>query len=374
MRGRAEASTLASHNGHTAGVTVVTAPGGFVMHKLLVSAAAAALVTACSHSSEGTERSNIYATGSSTVYPFTMAMAAQFHADHPDLPGPMVEAIGTGPGIQKFCGGVGNEFPDIADASRRMRPEEVATCRAHGVTDFAEVQIGLDGLAFIQSPTAPKIALTPKQIYAALAAEPYGQAQTAKTWKEVDPALPDIPILVYGPPAGDGTRDSLNELILVPACESDRRVAAIKADKARFDEVCTRIRGDGAYINAGENDEHTTISMIVNPGAIGILGYSYLEQNRGKLRAVPINGVEPNASTVASGRYVGSRPLFFYVKRTSIQRIPGLKDFVAAYAAAIGPGGYLAQRGLIPAGAEVRQATAKLASTLPPSPAAPAKS
>ena len=344
------------------------------MNKLLAGAAAAALVSACSHSSQtAAERDNIYATGSSTVYPFTLAMAQQFHAAHPRLPAPVVESVGTGAGIQKFCGGVGNEFPDIVDASRPMRPEEVADCRAHGVTDIAELQIGMDGIAFVQSPSAPKISLTPKQIYEALAAEPYGQEQKAKKWKDIDPSLPDLPILVYGPPPGDGTHDSMNELILIPACEADRRVAALKTDKARFDEVCTRLRGDGAYYNAGENDAKTTISMIVNPGAIGILGYSYLEQNEGKLRAIPIKGVLPTASTVQSGKYTASRPLFFYVKRSSVQRIPGLKDFVAAYAAAIGPGGYLAQRGLIPADGGVRDKTQQLASSLPASPATVAK-
>lgn len=342
------------------------------MKKHLICISTVTMLVACSHK-QVADRSNIYASGSSTVFPFTQAVAQQFHAAHPQLPAPLVEEVGTGAGIAKFCGGVGNEFPDIADASRRMRPEEEAQCRAHGVTDVVELQIGMDGIAFVQSPGAPKITLTPKQIYAALAAEPYGQEQKAKTWKQVDPSLPDIPILVYGPPPGDGTHDSLNELLLVPACESDKRVAALKADKARIDEICTRLRGDGGYINAGENDEKTTISMIVNPGAIGILGYSYLEQNAGKLRAIPINGVVPTADTVKSEKYAGSRPLFFYVKRSSVQRIPGMKDFITAYAAAIAPKGYLAERGLIPADDATRAKTEQLASALPPSPKAVVK-
>jgi phosphate transport system substrate-binding protein len=344
------------------------------MNKLLAGASVAVLIAGCSHR-DVADRSNIYASGSSTVFPFTQAVAAQFHAAHPQLPAPQVEEVGTGAGIAKFCGGVGNEFPDIADASRRMRAEEEAECRAHGVTDIAELQIGMDGIAFIQSPGAPKIALTPKQIYEALAAEPYGVEQKAKTWKQIDPSLPDIPILVYGPPPGDGTHDTMNELFLVPACEADPRVKALMSNKARVDEICTRLRGDGGYINAGENDEKTTVSMIVNPGAIGIMGYSYLEQNADKLRAIPINGVLPTAETVKSGKYVGSRPLFFYVKRSSVQRIPGMKDFITAYAAAIAPKGYLAQRGLIPADDAIRAKTQQLAAALPPSPkAAPAKS
>jgi phosphate transport system substrate-binding protein len=337
------------------------------MNRLLIVASAAALVVACSHNSEVAERSNIYATGSSTVFPFTKAVADQFHVTRAELPAPFIEETGTGPGIAKFCKGIGNEYPDIVDASRRMRPEEVAECRAHGVADVAELQIGMDGIAFIQSPGAPKIQLTPNQVYEALAAEPYGQPQKAKTWKDVDGSLPDIPILVYGPPVGDGTRDSLNDLILIPACHSDPRVSEIQ-DKARIDQICTLLRGDGAYVSAGENDEKTTISMIVNPGAIGILGYSYLERNSDKLRAIPIRGIIPNPETVQSGKYIGSRPLFVYVKRSSVQRIPGMKDFLTAYAAAIGPGGYLARAGLIPADDPIREATAGLAAALPPSP------
>jgi len=342
------------------------------MKQHLICISAVAILTGCSHK-QVADRANIYATGSSTVFPFTQAVAEQFHASHPQLPAPQVEEIGTGAGIAKFCGGVGNEFPDIANASRRMRPEEVADCRAHGVTDIAELQIGMDGIAFVQSPGAPKISLTPKQIYAALAAEPFGVEQKAKSWKEIDPSLPDFPILVYGPPAGDGTHDTMNELFLVPACEADPRVKALKADKARVDEVCTRLRGDGGYINAGENDEKTTVSMIVNPGAIGILGYSYLEQNAGKLRAIPINGSVPTAETIKSGKYGGARPLFVYVKRSSVQRIPGMKDFVTAYASAIAPKGYLTQRGLIAADDATRQKTQQLAAAMPHSPAAAPK-
>jgi phosphate transport system substrate-binding protein len=344
------------------------------MNKLLAGAAAAALVAACSHSSQGKERHNIYASGSSTVFPFTTAMAEQFQAAHPQLPAPLVEETGTGPGIAKFCGGVGSEFPDIADASRRMRSEEVANCRAHGVTDIAEFQIGMDGIAFVQSPSAPKIVLTPKQIYEAIAATPYGQPQTAKKWKDIDPSLPDIPILIYGPAPGHGTRDAFAELILIPACQSDKRVVAMPPDKAKLDQICTAIRTDGAYVNAPGDQEKSTVAEIVNPGAIGIVGYSFLEQNSGKLRAVPIEGIEPTTKTIQSGKYAGSRPLFFYVKRSSVQRIPGLKDFIAAYAAAIGLDGYLAQLGLIPADEQVRQMTTNLASAMPQSPAAPAKS
>jgi phosphate transport system substrate-binding protein len=346
------------------------------MNKLLIGAAAAALVSACSHNSEsGVQRSNIYASGSSTVYPFTLAMADQFHAAHPQLAAPKIEENGTGPGIAKFCGGLGNESPDIVDASRRMRPEELAQCKSHGVTDIAELQIGLDGIAFVQSPGAPqKVSLTPKQIYEALAANPYGQPQKAKKWKDIDPSLPDIPILVYGPAAGHGTRDALVDLILEPACQSDKRVVAMVPDKAKLDQICTSIRTDGAYMTGPGDQAKTTLSMIVNPGAIGIIGYSFLEQNADKLRAIPIAGIEPSTKTIQSGKYPGSRPLFLYVKRESVPRIPGLNDFIATYAAAIGPGGALAKHGLIPADDGVLKQTQQMASSLPPSPKAAAKS
>ena len=338
------------------------------MKKLLASASAAALIAACSHNTQIAGRSNIYATGSSTVYPFTKVIADQFNAAHPGLPAALVEETGTGPGIQKFCGGIGNEFPDIADASRQMRAEELADCRSHGVADIVELEIGIDGIALVQSPSAPKVALTPKQIYEALAATPYGEPQKAKKWKDIDPSLPDIPILVYGPAPGHGTRDAFAELILIPACQSDKRVVTMAPDKAKLDRICTAIRTDGAYVNAPVDQEKSTISEIVNPGAIGIVGYSFLDQNGGKLRAIPINGIEPNSKTIESGKYPGSRPLYFYVKRPSVQRIAGMKDFVAAYVAAIGPDGFLAKRGLIPAGKDVLGKTQELSSTLPLSP------
>ena len=326
------------------------------------------LATACTQrEAEVGERKHILIAGSSTVFPFTEAVAKQFHAKNGQLPMPVVQSTGTGPGIAAFCGGVGAPYPDIVDASRRMRGSELKACAAHGVTGVSELQIGIDGVAFVQSPTAPPVKLSRKQIYAALAATPFGKPQTHKKWREIEPALPDIPILVFGPPPGDGTRDALAELILKPGCRQDPAMAAMeKQDPKKFESICTAVRTDGPYQVTGEDDEKTTVQLIVNPGAIGIFGYSYLEEKGDRLRGIAIDGVAPAAAAIASGKYAGSRPLFIYVKAGRAEAVPGLKAFLAEYAAAIGPGGYLDHRGLVVAPEAVRARTTELASTLAP--------
>lgn len=255
----------------------------------------------------------------------------------------------------------------MVDASRRIHPAELAACRAHGITNITELQIGADGLAFVQSPAAPPIRLTHRQIYEALAANPYGQPNSKHRWKEIDPSLPDIPILIYGPPAGDGTRDSLVEMIMEPGCETNADMRRLKTqDERRFRQICDTIRTDGPYAASGEDDQQTSVRLIVNPGAIGIFGYSYLEQQGTQLRGIAIDGIAPSAETIATGRYPGSRPLFIYVKADQAARVPGLRAFLGEYANAIAPGGYLSQRGLIPATGAVRAQTAQAATALTP--------
>lgn len=325
------------------------------------------LLVACNRSAQVEERTHILAAGSSTVYPFTSAVAEHFHAANGQFPAPVIQATGTGPGFSAFCAGVGGRNPDVVNASRRIRPAEMQQCRAHGVANITELQIGMDGVVVVQSPAAPPIRLTRRQIYEALAANPYGQPNTSRKWREIDPSLPDIPILVYGPPAGDGTRDSFVEMVMVPGCESNAEMRRLRGeDEARFNQICTTIRSDGAYGASGEDDQRTVMQLIVNPGAIGIFGYSYLEHEGDRLRGVALDGVMPSAETIASGRYEGARPLFVYVKADQADRVPGLRQFLAEYARAIGPGGYLAQQGLIPAPDAVRTQTAQAASSLTP--------
>ncbi len=339
------------------------------MRKQLLSAAGLLiLLAACNQTTTAVaERSHILASGSSTVYPFTRAVAERFHDSNPQLAAPVVESTGTGVGIGLFCAGTGGNHPDIVDASRRMRPSELQQCRANGINNITELQIGSDGLAFVQSPAGPGIRLTRRELYEALAATPYGEPNSKRRWNEINPSLPDIPILFYGPPAADGTRDSLAELILIPGCESNAEMRQLREqDERRFHQLCTTIRSDGVYVESGEDDERTAVQLIVNPGAIGIFGFGYLERGGARLRGLAIDGIAPSVETIASGRYAGARPLFIYVKADQADRVPGLRAFVADYARAIGPGGYLAQSGLIPAPDPVRAQTAQAATALTP--------
>ncbi|MBA3897997.1 MAG: substrate-binding domain-containing protein [Sphingomonadaceae bacterium] len=324
-------------------------------------------IAACGNpaSDSSAARDHILATGSSTVYPFTTAVSEQFAAKNAQFKAPTVESTGTGPGIKQFCSGVGARFPDIADASRRMKRSEYDTCAANGVKDVVEIQIGIDGVAFAESNSGPKLALTVADVYRALAANPFGKPQTAKTWRDVDPALPAIPIKVYGPPSTSGTRDALAELILTKGCDTDPAMAALKAkDDAAHKQTCTAIREDGAYVDSGENDNLIVQKLEGDPNAVGIFGYSFLAENAGRLHGVPFSGIGPTAAAIADFTYPGARPLFIYVKAAHLNAIPGLRAFVAEYVSAWGPGGYLEKRGLIVASDAVRAASAATAKAM----------
>jgi len=264
--------------------------------------------------------------------------------------------------MKLFCAGVGAAYPDIEDASRRIKASEYKTCVGNGVSRIIEVQIGLDGIAFAEAKTGPKLQLTAVDLYSALAAAPKGRPNTAKTWKDVNAALPAIPIQVYGPPSTSGTRDAFAELVLARGCETVRpEMAAVKEkDAAAFAKGCTAIREDGAYIDAGENDNLIVQKLQSNPNAIGIFGYSYLERNTDKLNGVPLNGVEPTYETIARGAYPGSRPLYLYVKAAHLSAIKGLREFLALYATSWEPGGPLAAKGLIAAPEDVRKRNAEI--------------
>jgi phosphate transport system substrate-binding protein len=323
------------------------------MNKSLFSLFAAALALAgCGQSATGggESRQEIRIVGSSTVYPFTQAVAERFAQANTAFRPPVVESTGTGAGLNLFCGGVGAGHPDIADASRRIKASEFQQCAANGVHQIIEVPIGIDGLALIESAQhSTNFALTPRDIYAALAANPFGHPQTAQSWHDVNPALPDVPIRVYGPPPTSGTRDSFADLILEKGCDTDPAMTALKtSDSDRHKQVCTHIREDGAYIEAGENDNLLMQRVAENAGSIGVLGYSYLEQNGDRVRGIPLNGIAPTAATIQNFTYPGSRRLYLYVKGDHLDAIPGMRQFLAAYAQAWSPGGYLVQRGLIP--------------------------
>ncbi|MEA3065272.1 MAG: phosphate transport system substrate-binding protein [Sphingomonadales bacterium] len=317
---------------------------------------------------QGGARDQIRVVGSSTVYPFATAVAEQFVRNNPSFKAPIVESTGTGAGMKLFCAGVGAGHPDIENASRRIKKSEFDDCRKNGVNNIVEVPIGIDGIAFIEGKNGAAMNLTQADIYRALAANPFGKGpNTAKTWKDVDPSLPAIAIRVYGPPPTSGTRDAFAELILEKGCESDPAMKALKEkDKDRHKDLCTKIREDGAYVEAGENDNLLVQKVAANEGAIGILGYSFLEENADKVRGITLAGVAPTAETISTFAYPGARPLYIYVKGEHLSAIPGIREYVAEFAKGWGPGGYLARRGLIASPADKLEAQAQAAKDLKP--------
>jgi len=306
--------------------------------------------------------------GSSTVYPFTTAVAEQFKQRYPQFPAPIVESTGTGGGFKLFCEAKGSNAPDIANASRRIKQSEVQNCAKNGITKIVEIQVGLDGIALAQSRSAPALALTERDIYAALAAKPFGKPQTAKTWKDVNPKLPAQPIEVLGPPPTSGTRDAFAELILEKGCQTDPAMKALKSsNESAFKQTCTGVREDGPFIEAGENDNLIVQKLAANPRAIGIFGYSFLEENLDKVKGVSVNGVQPTYDTISSFKYPASRPLFIYVNGNNAAK-PGMKEYLRAYAseAAWGPKGYLAKRGLIASPTAARAKNAQVVASMTP--------
>jgi phosphate transport system substrate-binding protein len=336
---------------------------------LLAAAATGVLsLAACGDQSSGAggTRDQIRAVGSSTVYPFATAAAELFVQSNPGMKSPIIESTGTGGGMKLFCAGVGAQHPDIEDASRRMKKSEFDQCQANGVKDIIEVQIGVDGLAFAESKEGPGLSLTPKIVYEALAANPYGKdANKAQTWKDVDASLPAIPISVFGPPSTSGTRDSLAELILEKGCQSDPAMAALKEkNEDEYKATCTRIREDGKYVDSGENDNLIVQKLGANPNAVGVFGFSFLEENKNTLKDVPINGIPATYDTVSTGQYPGARPLYIYVKKAHMQAVPGLQAYLNIFASNWGPGGVLAKRGMVPAPDDVRKANAETVKSL----------
>ncbi|WP_326523989.1 substrate-binding domain-containing protein [Sphingomonas sp.] len=331
------------------------------MIRLLPIAAAGIALLALGACGGGTTRDQIKVVGSSTVYPFTTAVAENFVNSRGMKP-PVIESTGTGPGMKLFCGGIGPRFPDVVNASRRMKTSELESCRSNGVEKVMEVQIGTDGIALAESKRGQEFKLTRRDIYLALAANPGGQRNTAKLWRDVNPTLPAIPIQVYGPPSTSGTRDAFAELVMVPACEKyDPDAKALKdSDKDAYDLRCTKLRDDGVYVDKGENDNLIVQNLSTNPNAIGMFGYSYLEENAATLRGVPLDGIVPTYQTISDGSYPGARALYLYVKTAHLRAVPGLKEFLADYAGEWSPGGRLARRGLIPAAAADRAAAAQV--------------
>jgi phosphate transport system substrate-binding protein len=318
-------------------------------------------------------RRNIRIVGSSTVYPFSRAVVERFARANPGVPTPIVESTGTGGGIKLFCGGVGAGFPDIANASRRMKLSEFRACAANGVSQITEVQVGLDGIAIATARATSLTGLTSRDIYVALAKTPFGKPNTTKTWKDVNARYPALPIRIYGPPSTSGTRSSVEDLLMEPGCAANPAMAAMKkTNEARYNQICKNIRSDGAYVEAGENDNLIVQKLEMNPGTVGLFGYSYLEHNDKRLKGLALNGVQPTYETIASFRYPGARPMFMYIKNAHLRAIPGIRAYAAEFVreGSFGPKGYLRPAGLIALSDAQRQRSARMATSMTPMTAA----
>jgi phosphate transport system substrate-binding protein len=315
------------------------------------------------------EARSMRAVGSSTVYPFAKMAAERIARANPRLGTPIIESTGTGAGMKLFCAGVGERFPDIEDASRRMKASEAKLCAANGVTQITEIQIGLDGVVLSTARSTPITGITQRDLYLAIAKTPFGKPNRAKTWKDVNSRLPALPIRVYGPPSTSGTRDALGELLMTPPCEANAAMATLKkADEAKFKAICTAVRTDGGYIEAGENDNLIVQKLSANPGTLGIFGYSFLEENASRVKGVSINGIAPTYQSISSFSYPGARPLYIYVKNAHVRAIPAIRAFVAEMTkeSAIGPRGYMLAGGLVAAPNGVRARAQQAARTLAP--------
>lgn len=293
--------------------------------------------------------------GSSTVYPFTSTVAEQFGAIT-EFPTPIVESTGTGGGFQAFCQGIGPETASLTGASRPIKASEKELCRKAGVTELVELEIGFDGIVLANAKGSPRLELSEEEIYRALAAElPDGQGgwvkNPNKTWKDVASHLPDMQILVSGPPPTSGTRDAFVELALEDGAVALPELAALKdSDHELFVRKATTIRSDGAWIDSGENDSAIVQTLMRNPESIGVLGYSFLEENLDRLQGATVNGVPPHFDRIANGDYDIARSMYVYIKKQNVPLVPGILDFISEQTQedAWGPTGYLIDKGLIP--------------------------
>lgn len=322
------------------------------MKKLALAIAAALVLSATAAQA----RDNINITGSSTVYPFTTAVAEAF-AKKTGSPAPKVESTGSGGGMKLFCAGTGVTHPDITNSSRRMKKSEFEDCKKNGVDSVTEILMGYDGLAVAQNKSGPEFKnFSLKDLYMGLAKNvPNEKGELVpnpyKMWNEVNPDLPAIKIEVIGPPPTSGTRDSFNELGMEGGCSKIDSMKALKEkDKKAFESACQTIREDGGYIEGGENDNLIVQKLGTNPNALGAFGFSYLNQNEDKLRGVAFDGVAPANETVIDGTYPMARSMFIYVKNAHVDQVKGMKEFVTEYVSedAMGMDGYMADKGLVP--------------------------
>lgn len=316
-------------------------------------------------------RDYVSVVGSSTVYPFA-AVAAETFGKTTKFKTPKIESTGSGGGLKLFCDGIGLATPDITNSSRRIKKSEFDRCQQNGVTQITEVQVGHDGIVIANSKRSQQLSLTRRDLFLALAKDVPGKengdliTNPYKTWKQVNSTLPDNKIEVLGPPPTSGTRDAFTELALEGGCNTIPWIAQLKTDskaakssgdktkatalKQRYKEICHTIREDGAYIEAGENDNLIVKKLGRNPTALGIFGFSFLDQNTDSVQGSLVDGKEPTFENIADGSYPVARPLYFYMKNAHAGMIPGIKEYALEFTSsqAIGEDGYLLDKGLIP--------------------------
>lgn len=320
-------------------------------------------------------RDYISIVGSSTVYPFATVVAETF-GKTTKFKTPKIESTGSGGGHKLFGSGVGVQYPDITNSSRRIKKSEVEKAAANGINEIVEVKIGYDGIVIANSKKAALMDLSVKDLFLALAANvpnPDGTKAVVpnpyKTWKSINAKLPEIAIEVLGPPPTSGTRDAFVELVMDEGGKKFDFINAMeKTDKKQFKTICRTIREDGAYIEAGENDNLIVQKLEANPNALGIFGFSFLDQNTDKIQGSSIDGVQPVFEAIANGSYPVSRPLLFYVKKAHVDQIPGIREFLKEFTSekAWGSEGYLTDKGLIPMSADERKKYRDIANNLIP--------
>ena len=304
-----------------------------------------------------TSRDQINIVGSSTVYPFSTVVAENF-GNKTGIKVPKIESTGSGGGMKLFCKGLGTGHPDITNASRRIKKSEFNKCKENGI-DVVEIKVGYDGIVIANSKKAKLLNLTKRQIFLALAKQvPEGNKEGGslvdnpnKKWSDIDPNLPNKKIEVLGPPPTSGTRDAFNELAIEGGCKTFPKLKAIKKqDKKKYKAICRAVREDGAFIEAGENDNLIVQKLVENESAFGVFGFSFLIENEDKIQGSTVDGMAPTMETIADKSYGVSRPLYFYVKLAHVDVIPGIREFLAEYTSddSWGPGGYLEERGMIP--------------------------
>jgi phosphate transport system substrate-binding protein len=331
------------------------------MNRRLLLIGAMLLITA--FASSATARERIRIVGSSTVFPFSTAVAEEF-GSATRFKTPVVESTGSGGGLKLFCAGVGVIHPDLTNASRRIKESEIKRCARNGISGITEILIGFDGIVLANSLAAAPIDLSLATLFLALASRvPDGKggliANPHRKWSDIDQKLPPTRIEVLGPPPTSGTRDAFVELAMEGGCKTFPAIKALeKTDKNKYKAVCHGIREDGAYVEAGENDNLIVQKLLANPDAFGIFGFSFLDQNGDRVRGNQINGIESTFENIAGGRYPISRSLYVYVKDAHVGMIPGMPEFLAELTneETMGPDGYLADKGLIPLPDEEREA------------------